>query len=260
MQPGAVVPATRLETATAGGRVVHSLFYRPARETHDGNPPPLVVLAHGGPTDQAVGGLRVDVQLLTGRGFAVVDVDYGGSTGYGRAFRERLAGQWGDLDVDDCVAVATSLAERTALVDGTRMAVMGGSAGGYIALCALAFHNVFCAGISFFGIADPELWDAETHKFESSYTSWLAGTHATSARARVVVQRTATASPRHGGQDRHAPEHRADGGGLRPGWPARRDALVRRRGARFPARGVSVARVSRSPRLPRSASIAAAAS
>ena len=174
MQSGGVVPATRLETAIADGRVVHSLFYRPPRKAHDGNPPPLVVLAHGGPTDQTVGGLRVDVQLLTSRGFGVVDVDYAGSTGYGRAFRERLAGQWGVLDVADCVAVARSLAADGA-VDGTRMAVMGGSAGGYIALCALAFHDVFCAGISFFGIADPELWDAETHKFESSYTSWLAG-------------------------------------------------------------------------------------
>jgi dipeptidyl aminopeptidase/acylaminoacyl peptidase len=173
-QPVGLAPATPLETTTTDGRVVHSTFYRPRRG--DGRPPPLVVLAHGGPSDQAAGGLRVDVQLLTGRGFAVVDVDYAGSTGYGRAFRECLAGQWGVLDVDDCVAVATDLAADGA-VDGTRMAVMGGSAGGYIALCALAFHDVFCAGISFFGIADPELWDAATHKFESSYTNWLAGVH-----------------------------------------------------------------------------------
>ena len=170
--PGRTTPATPLETTTADGRVVHSLLYRP-RRTADGRPPPLVVLAHGGPTDQTVGGLRVDVQLLTSRGVAAVDVDYAGSTGYGRALRSRLAGQWGILDVEDCVAVATSLA-ADGVVDGRRMAVMGGSAGGWVTLCALAFHDVFCAGISFFGIADPGLWDAETHKFESSYTGWLA--------------------------------------------------------------------------------------
>jgi dipeptidyl aminopeptidase/acylaminoacyl peptidase len=172
--PGGVASATPLQTETAHGHVVHSLFHVPSEPTRVGHPPPLVVLAHGGPTDQTAGGLRVDVQLLTSRGFAVADVDYSGSTGYGRAFRERLAGQWGIVDVDDCVAVAARLAAE-GVVDGARMAVMGGSAGGYIALCALAFHDVFCAGISFFGIADPELWDAETHKFESSYTGWLAG-------------------------------------------------------------------------------------
>ena len=172
MQPTGQVSARPLETATPDGRVVHSLLYHPTQRPR--RPPPLVVLAHGGPTDQTVGGLRADVQLLTSRGYAVVDVDYGGSTGYGRAFRERLAGQWGVLDVGDCVAVASRLA-ADGTVDGARMAVMGGSAGGYVTLCALAFHDVFCAGISWFGIADPELWDAETHKFESSYTHWLAG-------------------------------------------------------------------------------------
>jgi dipeptidyl aminopeptidase/acylaminoacyl peptidase len=173
-QPGGTTVATPLETTTADGRVVHSLLYRPLRQTTDGRPPPLVVLAHGGPTDQTAGGLRVDVQLLTSRGYAAVDVDYAGSTGYGREFRSRLAGQWGVVDVGDCVAVATSLA-ADGVVDGKRMAVMGGSAGGYVTLCALAFHDVFRAGISFYGIADPDLWDAETHKFESSYTGWLAG-------------------------------------------------------------------------------------
>jgi dipeptidyl aminopeptidase/acylaminoacyl peptidase len=116
--------------------------------------------------------LRLAVRYWTSRGFAVVDVNYGGSTGFGRAYMDALQGQWGVVDVQDCVAVARYLAEQ-GRVDRERMAIRGASASGFTTLCALAFHDVFKAGASHFGVSDLAALDADTHKFESRYTAYL---------------------------------------------------------------------------------------
>ena len=121
-------------------------------------------MSHGGPTGATSSAFRLGIQYWTSRGFAVVDVNYGGSTGYGRAYRERLRGNWGVVDTEDCIRVAQRLAEQDR-VDGTRMAIRGGSAGGYTTLCALTFHDVFAAGASHYGIADAEALARDTHKF-----------------------------------------------------------------------------------------------
>ena len=184
-----------LSVPASDGSDVRVSFYEPERPDTATGPPPLLVLAHGGPTDQTVAGLRLEIELYVSRGIAVADVDYGGSTGYGRAYRDRLAGGWGVVDVDDCVRVARTLA-ADGLVDAHRTAIMGGSAGGYIALCALAFHDTFCAGVSLYGISDLELFDTETHKFESSYTDWLTGsTDSTILRARSPARAGSFAGP-----------------------------------------------------------------
>jgi dipeptidyl aminopeptidase/acylaminoacyl peptidase len=131
-------------------------------------------MSHGGPTSATTPALRLAVQYWTSRGLAVVDVNYGGSTGYGRAYRERLKGNWGIVDVDDCINAARYLDARGD-VDGKRMAIRGGSAGGYTTLCALVFHNVFAAGASYYGVADLETLAQDTHKFESKYEESLVG-------------------------------------------------------------------------------------
>ena len=154
------------------GRATHYPPTNPHVEAPEGEAPPLVVLAHGGPTDQAPQGLRLDIQFLTSRGIAVLDVDYAGSTGYGRAHADRLRGRWGEADVNDCVDAALQLAAQGG-ADRRRMAIAGGSAGGYVTLCALAFAEVFAAGVSLYGIADVDTFAAETHKFESGYVDWL---------------------------------------------------------------------------------------
>ncbi len=162
---------------TAGGRMAHALFYRPvnpAAVAPDGELPPLVVRSHGGPTSSAVNALDLGFQFLTSRGIAVVDVDYGGSAGYGREYRQSLEGEWGVVDVDDCIGAARYLVDRGD-VDGDRLAIEGGSAGGYTTLAALAFRDVFAAGISLFGIGDLELLARHTHKFESRYMDRLVG-------------------------------------------------------------------------------------
>jgi dipeptidyl aminopeptidase/acylaminoacyl peptidase len=139
-----------------------------------GEKPPLVVRTHGGPTSNAVTSLDLVKQLHTSRGIAVVDVDYGGSTGYGRDYRRRLDGAWGIVDVDDSVAAARFLVDRGD-VDADRLAIAGGSAGGYTTLAALAFRDVFAAGMSSHGIGDLELLESATHKFESRYSRRLVG-------------------------------------------------------------------------------------
>jgi dipeptidyl aminopeptidase/acylaminoacyl peptidase len=136
--------------------------------------PPLIVMSHGGPTAATSAVLSARVQFWTSRGFAVLDVNYGGSTGYGTAYRRRLNGRWGIVDVDDCVAGARYLVER-GLVDGERLAITGGSAGGYTTLAALAFRDVFKAGASHYGIGDLEALARDTHKFESRYLDGLIG-------------------------------------------------------------------------------------
>jgi dipeptidyl aminopeptidase/acylaminoacyl peptidase len=162
---------------TSGGRTAHAL-YHPARNPRfvgpAGERPPLVVLSHGGPTSNASTALDLTMQLLTSRGIAVVDVDYGGSSGYGRDYRRDLNGTWGVVDVDDCVAAAEFLVARGD-VDPERLAIAGGSAGGYTTLAALAFRDVFAAGVSRFGVGDLETMARDTHKFESRYLDRLVG-------------------------------------------------------------------------------------
>ena len=177
VDPRLVSEPDHVEFPTEGGRTAHAFHYPPANggyEGPEGERPPLVVLSHGGPTGATSAVLRMEVLFWTSRGIAVVDVDYGGSTGYGRAYRRRLAGQWGVVDVDDCVNAARYLVERGD-VDGSRLAIRGGSAGGYTTLCALTFRDVFAAGASYYGVADAEALAAQTHKFESHYLDGLIG-------------------------------------------------------------------------------------
>jgi dipeptidyl aminopeptidase/acylaminoacyl peptidase len=175
--PGVISDPESIEFPTTGGRTAHALYYPPTNRDHRGpadEKPPLIVLSHGGPTSNASTALDLDTQFMTSRGIAVVDVDYGGSTGYGREYRRRLDGRWGIVDVDDCVAAAHYLVERGD-VDPDRLVIEGGSAGGYTTLAALAFRDVFAAGISHFGIGDLELLDTDSHKFESHYNVRLVG-------------------------------------------------------------------------------------
>lgn len=162
---------------SADDRTAYALYYPPRNDAFvgpDGERPPLVVLSHGGPTANASSALDMDIQLLTSRGIAVVDVDYAGSTGYGRTYRHGLDGLWAIADREDCEAAARYLAERGD-VDAARLAIMGGSAGGLTTLAALAFGDVFSAGISLYGIGDLEALARETHKFEARYMDRLVG-------------------------------------------------------------------------------------
>jgi dipeptidyl aminopeptidase/acylaminoacyl peptidase len=162
---------------TAGGLTAYGLFYAPVNRDFRppaGELPPLIVRCHGGPTGASAAVLDWSTQYWTSRGFAVLDVNYGGSTGYGRAYRERLRGRWGVVDVEDCINGARHLA-ASGRVDGRRMAIRGGSAGGYTTLCALTFHDVFVTGASYYGIGDLEALARDTHKFESRYLDGLIG-------------------------------------------------------------------------------------
>jgi dipeptidyl aminopeptidase/acylaminoacyl peptidase len=166
-----------VEFPTTGERTAFGLYYPPTNRRFrgpDGELPPLVVTSHGGPTASAIAALQVGTQLFTSRGFAVLDVDYGGSTGYGRDYRKRLEGEWGVVDLDDCVAGARWLADR-GLVDPDRLIIRGGSASGYTTLCAMTFADTFRAGTSYFGIGDLETFVQQTHKFESRYLDRLIG-------------------------------------------------------------------------------------
>jgi dipeptidyl aminopeptidase/acylaminoacyl peptidase len=183
IDPATVSIAEAIEFPMPNGRLAHALFYpphNPDERAPDGEQPPLVVLSHGGPTSNGSNALDLQKQLLTSRGIAMVDVDYGGSTGYGRSYRQTLYGAWGVVDVDDCVAAARFLADRGD-VDPKRLAISGGSAGGYTTLSALAFRDVFRAGISRFGVADLETMTRDTHKFESRYLDRLVGPYPESA-------------------------------------------------------------------------------
>ena len=173
----AISRAEACEFQLADGRDTHAFVYAPRSESIQAAPGerfPLLVKSHGGPTASASSALDPRVQFWTSRGFAVADVNYSGSSGYGRAYRDRLEGAWGIVDVEDCVVVARTLAEQ-GLVDGNRLAISGGSAGGYTTLCALTFHDAFAAGASHYGIGDLESLARDTHKFESRYTDWLVG-------------------------------------------------------------------------------------
>lgn len=156
---------------------VHGWFYPPTNPEvrgPDGEAPPLLVLSHGGPTALATADFALGYQFWTSRGFAILDVNYGGSSGYGRAYRQRLAGRWGIVDVRDCVHGALALAAR-GRVDRRRLAIKGGSAGGYTTLRALTTSTVFAAGVSRYGIGDLTALATDTHKFESRYLDGLVG-------------------------------------------------------------------------------------
>ncbi len=167
-----------IEFPTEGGLTSHALFYPPTNPRYtapEESSPPLIVMSHGGPTGNATAIFSLGMQFWTSRGFAVVDVNYGGSTGYGRAYRERLNGQWGVVDLQDCVNAARYLAERGE-ADPDRLLIRGGSAGGYTTICALTFTDAFAAGAAYFGLADLEQFAAgDTHKFELQYEHTLVG-------------------------------------------------------------------------------------
>jgi len=184
-----IAPAEPFTFSTAGGGVGYAYYYAPTNPAYRGSSrerPPLIVRAHGGPTGRVDPFFNADVYYWTSRGFAVTSVNYGGSTGHGRAYRERLSGQWGVIDVDDCFAAANALVTR-GLADSKRLLIRGGSAGGYTTLAAVAFRDVFRAGASWFGIGDIARMDQVTRgsdKFESGYTQLLIGTDPALIRAR----------------------------------------------------------------------------
>ncbi|OLP15570.1 peptidase [Leptolyngbya sp. 'hensonii'] len=166
-----------IEFPTDNGLTAHGFYYPPQNRDYLApatERPPLLVKSHGGPTAATSTLLNLRIQYWTSRGFAVLDVNYGGSTGYGRAYRERLKGQWGLVDVNDCVNGALYLVAQ-GKADGDRLVIAGGSAGGYTTLCALTFREVFKAGASYFGISDLEALARDTHKFESRYLDSLIG-------------------------------------------------------------------------------------
>jgi dipeptidyl aminopeptidase/acylaminoacyl peptidase len=169
--PGAV------EFATEDGQSAYGFFYPPQNKDFlapEGELPPLIVLSHGGPTGATTTALRLSIQYWTSRGFAVLDVNYGGSTGYGREYRERLKGKWGIVDVDDCVNGAKHLIEE-GLADPDRVTIRGSSASGFTTLAALAFRDLFKAGSSHYGVSDLEAMAKDTHKFEARYLDGLLG-------------------------------------------------------------------------------------
>jgi len=175
--PGYLSSPRAIEFPTESGLTAHAFFYAPKNVDYAAPPgerPPLLVLSHGGPTSARFGTLDPGIQYWTSRGIAVLDVNYGGSTGYGRAYRQRLEGQWGVVDVDDCVNGARYLAGQGE-VDGDRLIIRGGSAGGYTTLCALTFRHAFKAGASYYGVSDLEALAQEMHKFESRYLDRLVG-------------------------------------------------------------------------------------
>jgi dipeptidyl aminopeptidase/acylaminoacyl peptidase len=168
-----------LEFPTEEGLRAHGFFYPPTNRDYrapDGERPPLLVESHGGPTSAAATAMSLGIQYWTSRGIAVLDVNYGGSTGFGRAYRERLKGKWGIVDVDDCANGARYLVEQDE-VDGKRLMITGGSAGGYTTLCALTFRDTFGAGASHYGVSDAEALAMETHKFESRYLDGFMGAY-----------------------------------------------------------------------------------
>jgi len=166
-----------VEFPTTGGRTAFGLFYPPRNPDYGGNTderPPLLVKCHGGPTSAASSTLNLGTLFWTSRGIAVLDVNYGGSTGFGREYRERLKLNWGIVDVDDCVSGAKFLGQQ-GLVDSKRVVISGGSAGGYTTLAALAFRDFFHGGASYYGVSDLTALARDTHKFESRYLDWLIG-------------------------------------------------------------------------------------
>lgn len=177
VDPAYVSAPRAIEFPSSGGATAHAFFYPPANagfEAPAGELPPLIVQSHGGPTSHATPALDREILFWTSRGIGVVDVNYRGSSGFGRPYREALNGTWGIVDTDDCIAAAKFLA-GTGEADGERLAIHGGSAGGYSTLCALTFHDEFATGASYYGVADAETLAKDTHKFESRYLDSLIG-------------------------------------------------------------------------------------
>lgn len=166
-----------IEFPTEHGQTAHAFFYPQQNKDYiapSGEKPPLLVISHGGPTSAVSSKLDFMIQYWTSRGFSILNVNYGGSTGYGRSYRQRLNGQWGIVDVDDCVNGARHMVELGE-VDGDRLIIRGASAGGYTTLCALTFRDTFKAGADYYGVSDLEAMRKETHKFESRYLDRLIG-------------------------------------------------------------------------------------
>jgi len=177
LAPEHVARGEAIQFPTGDGLTAHAFFYPPTNPGFAAPPdtkPPLIVLSHGGPTAMTSDALSLAIQWWTSRGLAVVDVNYRGSSGYGRAYRDSLNGEWGVADVEDCIAAARYLA-KTGRVDAARMAIRGGSAGGFTVLAALTRSDLFKAGASLYGIADLALLARDTHKFESRYLDRLVG-------------------------------------------------------------------------------------
>jgi dipeptidyl aminopeptidase/acylaminoacyl peptidase len=175
---------------TEAGKMAYAIYYRPTNQDYSapsGEKPPLLVQTHGGPTGSTTTVPPLEYSYWTSRGFAILDVNYGGSTGYGREYRERLNGKWGIVDVDDCVNGVRYLVEKGE-VDGDRVAINGGSAGGYTTLCALTFRDTFKAGASYFGVSNLEALAQDTHKFESRYLDNLVGPYP--ARRDIYLERS----------------------------------------------------------------------
>lgn len=193
--PGFLTPPQHITFETSGGQHAHALYYSPANPDFEPLPnekPPLMVISHGGPTASASTACSIAVRFWTSRGFAVLDVNYRGSTGYGREYRNALKKNWGIYDNDDCAAGAKFLADQ-GYTDPKRAVIRGGSAGGYCTLCSLVFHDVFKAGASYFGVSDAEALAKETHKFESRYLDNLIGPYpetATIYRERSPIHKT----------------------------------------------------------------------
>lgn len=177
LDPAFLAPPEVIGFPTDDDETAYALYFAPANAEAVGPPderPPLIVLAHGGPTSAARSQLNLSRRFWTSRGFAVVDVNYRGSSGFGRSYRKKLEGQWGIADVADCVNAAKFLVERGD-VDPKRLIIRGGSAGGFTVLSALAFHDTFTAGASMYGVADLSALAEDTHKFESRYLDNLVG-------------------------------------------------------------------------------------
>lgn len=179
----ASISVARALVVGRGATTTHAFYYpptHPAVAAPAGTRPPLLVMTHGGPTAATSPTLNPEIQFWTSRGMAVADVNYRGSTGYGRAYREQLHGRWGVVDVEDVVAVARHLVDE-GLADPARLIIRGGSAGGYTTLAALTFTDVFAAGASYYGISDLAVLATETHKFESRYMEALVGSWPTAS-------------------------------------------------------------------------------
>jgi len=177
VDPAYLSPPLPIEFPTGEGETAYGFYYPPANpefEAPEGELPPLIVESHGGPTSHATPALDREFLYWTSRGIGVVDVNYRGSSGHGREYRDKLLGQWGVVDTEDCVNAALHLAAE-GKADGARLAIRGGSAGGYATLCALTFHDPFAAGASYYGVADAEALARDTHKFESRYLDRLIG-------------------------------------------------------------------------------------
>ncbi|MEU8378124.1 prolyl oligopeptidase family serine peptidase, partial [Streptosporangium sp. NPDC048865] len=173
--PGYLPVARAVEFESRFGREVHAFLYPPSNPVARGEgPAPYVVFVHGGPTGNSVGALDLEKTFLTSRGIGVLDVNYGGSTGYGRVYRERLRGQWGVVDVEDAIAAAEWLAAE-GLGDPARIAIRGGSAGGWTVMAACCASDAFAGGVSYYGVSALADFNATTHDFESRYVEWLVG-------------------------------------------------------------------------------------